>query len=57
MRPDNLFYDMGSLICDSYVTFTEEERNELIAFYYWIMEPDYSLDQFTGYFWKVWHSG
>ncbi len=57
MRPGNLFYDMGSLICDSYVTFTGEERNELIAFYYWIMEPDYSLDQFTDYFLKAWHSG
>ena len=51
MRPGNLFYDLGSLVCDPYVTFTPEERNELIAFYYRIMEPDYSLDQFTDYFW------
>lgn len=52
MRPGNLFYDLGSLICDPYVTFTPDERNELIAFYYRIMDPDYSLDQFADYFWE-----
>jgi len=52
MRPGNLFYDLGSLICDPYVTFSPDERNELIAFYYRIMEPHYTLDQFTDYFWE-----
>jgi len=52
MRPGNRFYDLGSLICDPYVTFSTDERNELIAFYYRIMEPDYSLDRFTEYFWE-----
>ena len=52
MRPGNLFYDLGSLICDPYVTFAPDERSELIAFYYRIMEPDYSLDQFTDHFWE-----
>ncbi len=52
MRPGNLFYDLGSLICDPYVTFVPEERNELIAFYYRIMEPDYTLERFTDYFWE-----
>lgn len=52
MRPGNLFYDLGSLICDPYVTFNQDERNELIAFYYRIMDPNYSLDQFTDYFWE-----
>ncbi len=52
MRTGNLFYDLGSLICDPYVTFSPAERNELIAFYYRIMQPPYSLDQFTDYFWE-----
>jgi len=52
MRPGNVFYDLASLICDPYVTFLPEERNELISFYYRIMEPDYSLERFTDYFWE-----
>ena len=39
MSTGNLFYDLGSLICDPYVTFNSDERNELIAFYYRIMQP------------------
>jgi N-acetylmuramate 1-kinase len=52
MRHGNLFYDLGSLICDPYVIFSPAERNELIAFYYRIMQPHFSLDQFTDYFWE-----
>jgi N-acetylmuramate 1-kinase len=52
MRAGNLFYDLGSLICDPYVTFSSAERNELIAFYYRIMQPHYSLEQFVDYFWE-----
>ena len=39
MREGCLFYDLGSLICDPYVTFTDEERNELMNFYYELMNP------------------
>jgi len=52
MRKGNLFYDLASLICDPYVSFSPSERNELVAFYYRIMEPDYSFEKFTGYFWE-----
>lgn len=52
MRTGNLFYDLGSLICDPYVLLTTDDRNELIAFYYRIMEPHYTLDQFTDFFWE-----
>lgn len=52
MRKGNLFYDLGSLICDPYVSFSVFERNELVAFYYRIMEPDYSFEKFTDYFWE-----
>jgi len=53
MRFGNFFYDLGSLICDPYVALTPTQRNELIAFYYRIMQPDYSLDQFTDHFWEA----
>jgi hypothetical protein len=51
MRKGCLFYDLGSLICDPYVTFTDEERNELISFYYELMNPTYSRDEFVNNFW------
>lgn len=51
MRRGCLFYDLGSLICDPYVTFEEEERKELINFYYELMNPAYSHDEFISNFW------
>jgi aminoglycoside/choline kinase family phosphotransferase len=51
MRKGCLFYDLGSLICDPYVTFENEERNELISFYYELMNPSYSRDEFIHNFW------
>lgn len=51
MRKGCLFYDLGSLICDPYVTFEDEERNELLDFYYELMKPAYSRDEFVQNFW------
>ena len=51
MRTGCLFYDLGSLICDPYVNFTDEERNELLDFYYKLMNPTYSRDEFVQNFW------
>ncbi len=51
MREGCLFYDLGSLICDPYVTFKDEERNELLDFYYELMNPAYSRDEFVHNFW------
>jgi N-acetylmuramate 1-kinase len=53
MRKGCLFYDLGSLICDPYVTFAAEERNELISFYYELMKPAYSCDVFVNNFWQA----
>ena len=53
MRHGCLFYDLGSLICDPYVIFTAEERNELINFYYELVKPAYSRDEFVNNFWKA----
>jgi N-acetylmuramate 1-kinase len=51
MRSGCLFYDLGSLICDPYVTFEDEERNELVNFYYELMNPSYSCNEFVQNFW------
>jgi hypothetical protein len=53
MRKGCLFYDLGSLICDPYVTFRDEERNELIDFCYELMSPSYSRDEFVKNFWEA----
>jgi len=53
MRKGCLFYDLGSLICDPYVTFNDEERNELLDFYYELMNPAYSRDEFVNNFWEA----
>ena len=53
MRQGCFFYDLGSLICDPYVTFEIEERDELISFYYELMKPAYSLDKFINNFWEA----
>jgi N-acetylmuramate 1-kinase len=53
MRLGNFFYDLGSLICDPYVSFTTKERNELINFYYDLMKSDYSRNDFAIHFWEA----
>ena len=53
MRKGCLFYDLGSLICDPYVTFTNEERNDLLTFYYDLMKPSYNYNEFINNFWKA----
>ena len=51
MRSGCFFYDLGSLICDPYVTFKDEERNEMLDFYYELMKLSYSRDEFVRNFW------
>jgi aminoglycoside/choline kinase family phosphotransferase len=34
MRFGSFFYDLGSLLCDPYVSFSSGERDELLSFYY-----------------------
>jgi hypothetical protein len=50
MRQGNFFYDLGSLLCDPYVTFSGEERNELLSFYYHLAQPACDFDEFALYF-------
>jgi len=53
MRQGCLFYDLGSLICDPYSTFTAEERNELISFYYDLTRSAYNRGEFLNNFWEA----
>jgi aminoglycoside/choline kinase family phosphotransferase len=51
MRKGCLFYDLDSLIYDHYVTFTDEERNELLDFYYELINSAHSHGEFIQNFW------
>lgn len=50
LRPGCLFYDLGSLLYDPYVSFSSEERDALLAFYYGIAESPCSWDAFRELF-------
>ena len=53
MRLGSVFYDLGSLLCDPYVTFSESERLELLSFYYDISSPDQSRADYQKMFWEA----
>jgi len=66
MRFGSLFYDLGSLLCDPYVSFSSSERDELLSFYYGLWSSDCSIlnkvhelqrnldwDTFRNIFWEA----
>jgi N-acetylmuramate 1-kinase len=53
MRFGSLFYDLGSLLCDPYVTFSSREQDELLSFYYGLSEWDLDWATFQNYFWEA----
>jgi aminoglycoside/choline kinase family phosphotransferase len=53
MRFGNRFYDLGSLLCDPYVSFTEGERLDLLSFYYGLSRSESSWDYFKAMFWEA----
>lgn len=50
LRFGNLFYDLGSLLYDPYVDFLNEEREELLFFYYSLTEKDMEWKIFKNHF-------
>ncbi len=50
MRPGSPFYDLGSLLCDPYVSFPEEGRDELLHLYHRISRSRYPWDKFRELF-------
>jgi len=53
MRFGSLFYDLGSLLCDPYVTFADREREELLSFYYGLSKRVLVWAGFRDYFWEA----
>jgi len=53
MRFGSPFYDLGSLLCDPYVIFSDRERDELLSFYYRILKWDLDWGAFQNHFWEA----
>ena len=53
MRFGSLFYDLGSLLCDPYVNFADNERDELLSFYYGLAKANLDWARFQKYFWEA----
>jgi len=53
MRFGSLFYDLGSLLCDPYVNFTDAERQELLSYYYGLSRWDLDWLAFESHFWEA----
>jgi hypothetical protein len=53
MRFGSPFYDLGSLLCDPYVDLSSNERDELLSFYYKLLEWDLDWHTFQNAFWEA----
>ena len=53
MRFGSFFYDLGSLLCDPYVIFSDSERYELLSFYYELSKLEIDLAAFQNTFWEA----
>jgi aminoglycoside/choline kinase family phosphotransferase len=53
MRFGSPFYDLGSLLCDPYVVFSDREIDELLSFYYKLSEQNIDWPSFRGCFWEA----
>lgn len=53
MRFGSPFYDLGSLISDPYVPFSQEERHELLAYYFGLSKRSLSWTDFQQLFWEA----
>jgi aminoglycoside/choline kinase family phosphotransferase len=53
MRFGSPFYDLGSLICDPYVSFSSSEREELLTFYYKLSKWNIDWATFQNNFWEA----
>jgi N-acetylmuramate 1-kinase len=51
MRFGNPFYDLGSLLCDPYVSFSDGEREELLESYFRNVSWDMDWERFQRVFW------
>lgn len=53
MRFGSRFYDLGSLLCDPYVSFLKNELHELLSFCYGLETQELNWDSFQEMFWEA----
>ncbi len=53
LRFGSPFYDLGSLLCDPYVSFPDRERDGLLSFYHGLTSGDLDQAGFRNYFWEA----
>ncbi len=53
MRFGSPFYDLGSLLCDPYVEFSDKEIEDLLSFYFSLSEQDLDWPTFRSCFWEA----
>jgi aminoglycoside/choline kinase family phosphotransferase len=53
MRFGNPFYDLGSFLCDPYVTLSGSEQEDLLSFYYGLSKQDMDWATFLNHFWEA----
>lgn len=53
MRFGSPFYDLGSLLCDPYVDFSDSEIEELLSFYYGLSKQNVDWPAFQIFFWEA----
>jgi aminoglycoside/choline kinase family phosphotransferase len=53
MRFGSFFYDLGSLLCDPYVDFSDNERHQLLTFYDGLSEQPLDWTTFQNHFWEA----
>lgn len=53
MRFGTFFYDLGSLLCDPYVELNENQRTDLLHYYYTLSGRDLGWEDFQRLFWEA----
>jgi hypothetical protein len=53
MRFGSPLYDLGSLLCDPYVPFSEGQRTDLLSYYNSLSKADMDSGEFTRAFWEA----
>jgi len=53
MRFGSPFYDLGSLLCDPYAEFSDDQRMELLLYYYRLSKEDLTWGDFQKMFWEA----
>jgi aminoglycoside/choline kinase family phosphotransferase len=53
MRFGSPFYDLGSLLCDPYVEFSDDQRMDLLLYYYRLAKQNLMWEDFQKTFWEA----